>query len=171
MTLPSTAYWLDRVSFEARLHLAWEQAKRYRRGFALARIEMESISPDIDACADQQFHDEVGWRLVACLRASDCVARSEEGGYFAILGDLERDGDLDRIVARIAARLDEPFALDTQVVRPSHAMGIAPLTRRLASPEDWVRAAALALRVAKGSSAERCHVFRPVDDCETDELI
>jgi diguanylate cyclase len=91
---------------------------------------------------------QLGARLEDSLRSSDLVVRLGGDEFALVL--LDAGADYAATVAgRVAAEIEQPFALDAVRAQIGAAMGIAVFPGDATSPEDLVRCADLAMYRAK----------------------
>jgi diguanylate cyclase (GGDEF)-like protein len=103
---------------------------------------------------------EVAARLQACTRASDMTARLG-GDEFAILVDDTPDlGNAERVAARIAEMLRQPFGIGDVQTHISASIGIAAGSSG-DSAEDLLRQADVAMYSAKAAGKGRWVVYKP----------
>jgi diguanylate cyclase (GGDEF)-like protein len=103
---------------------------------------------------------EVAARLQACTRASDLTARLG-GDEFAILVDDDPDlANAERVAARIAEILQQPFTIGDVQTHVSASIGIAAGTPA-DSAEDLLRQADVAMYSAKAAGKGRWVVYKP----------
>jgi diguanylate cyclase (GGDEF)-like protein len=103
---------------------------------------------------------EVAQRLKACTRASDLTARLG-GDEFAILVDDEPDlASSERVAARIAEILQQPFSIGEVRTHVSASIGIAAGSKG-DSAEDLLRQADVAMYSAKAAGKGRWVVYKP----------
>ncbi len=103
---------------------------------------------------------EVAQRLQACTRSSDLTARLG-GDEFAILVDDEPDlANSERVAARIAEMLQQPFSIGDVRTHVSASIGIAAGSRA-DSAEDLLRQADVAMYSAKAAGKGRWVVYKP----------
>jgi diguanylate cyclase (GGDEF)-like protein len=103
---------------------------------------------------------EVAARLQACTRASDLTARLG-GDEFAILVDDAPDlANAERVAARIAEILQQPFTIGDVQTHVSASIGIAAGTQA-DSAEDLLRQADVAMYSAKAAGKGRWVVYKP----------
>src|SRR4029077_14260411 len=98
--------------------------------------------------------------LQACTRASDMTARLG-GDEFAILVDDTPDlGNAERVAARFAEMLPQPFAIGDVQTHISASIGIAAGSSG-DSAEDLLRQADVAMYSAKAAGKGRWVVYKP----------
>jgi len=103
---------------------------------------------------------EVAARLQACTRATDLTARLG-GDEFAILVDDDPNlSNSERVAARIAEILQQPFSIGDVRTHVSASIGIAAGTQG-DSAEDLLRQADVAMYSAKAAGKGRWVVYKP----------
>lgn len=108
-------------------------------GRAVARLDM--VSSGI-------LRRKVAVRLRSGLRASDVVAALAGDAFAVLLGRLEDKGDGERVAAKLARALQQPFLVSGQpcsltaavglAVYPDHGKEARQLLRRAAAQAGWV---------------------------------
>lgn len=157
----------NRALFRDRVEHALERQIRDDRPVSILFMDLDdfkTINDSLGHAAGDRMLAEVGERLRHCLRAADTAARLG-GDEFAIL--LEDGGEglgAADVAARILETLEGPFHLgDTQVFCRA-SIGIATADRDrdgIASAEELMRNADVAMYMAKESGKNRYQIFEP----------
>jgi diguanylate cyclase (GGDEF)-like protein/PAS domain S-box-containing protein len=153
----------NRTLLQARLHHAFERAKRNRiYQFAVLFIDLDRFKVINDSlghpCGDQLLVD-ISRRLERCVRSVDTVARLG-GDEFAILLDgIEGEYSPTIVAERIGRLLALPFNLDGHEVYTSASIGINFSSRDYERPDDILRDADTAMYRAKSNGKARHEVF------------
>jgi diguanylate cyclase (GGDEF)-like protein len=145
--LPNRALFLDRL----RLTLARLQ-RRPDRQFAVMFFDLD----DFESVNDTHGQDggdalllELTRRLHECVRPQDTVARFEADEFAVLLDEVGKPEDAALVAGRIQAAVRLPVMLEGQSVTVIATIGIAVVTAEYQRAEDVVKAADLALEMAK----------------------
>lgn len=118
----------NRALFEDRLELAIAGAKRHGSIVGIAYIDVDEFK----AVNDQHGHDvgdrvlvALGERLKAGVRQIDTAARFGGDEFVVIFPQLASSTDLERVVAKLAARLGEPILVDGLSLQVTSSVGSA----------------------------------------------
>ncbi|HEU4354612.1 MAG TPA: EAL domain-containing protein [Actinomycetota bacterium] len=157
----------NRALFRDRVEHALERQIREDRPVSILFMDLDdfkTINDSLGHAAGDRMLAEVGERLRHCLRAADTAARLG-GDEFAIL--LEDGGEglgAADVAARILAALEGPFHLGDTEVFCRASIGIATADRdrdSIASAEELMRNADVAMYMAKESGKNRYQIFEP----------
>ena len=151
----------NRALFRDRLEHALARAERNPELLAVLMIDLDGFKQVNDSLgheAGDRLLTEVAGRLVDCVRAGDTVARMG-GDEFAVL--LERaDIEGPAVVAqRIVYRLRAPVDIDGKAIVTQGSVGVAMGSTPLASAEELLRNADLAMYAAKSNGKGTYEVF------------
>jgi diguanylate cyclase (GGDEF)-like protein len=102
----------------------------------------------------------VAGRLSETTRPEDTAARLGGDEFALLLEDVDQDLAV-RVAQRILAALAEPFELSERPVRIGASVGIALNTQGVASGQEMIRAADLAMYAAKSSGKNQYRLFEP----------
>ncbi|WP_167761166.1 EAL domain-containing protein, partial [Geodermatophilus sp. DF01_2] len=103
----------------------------------------------------------VARRVGGCLRPEDTLARLAGDEFAVLLVGQASSAQAPRSADRILAALREPVVVGDRAVRASVSLGIATSATCAASGIGLLRAADIAMYVAKTSGKGRSEVFRP----------
>jgi diguanylate cyclase (GGDEF)-like protein/PAS domain S-box-containing protein len=145
--LPNRALFLDRL----RLTLARLQ-RRPDRIFAVMFIDLDSFKTVNDTfghAGGDVLLLEVTRRLHESLRPQDTVARYGGDEFAVLLDESGNRDDVARVAERIQAAVQKPVVLEAEPINVSLSIGIALVTPQYCRAEDVVRAADLAMYMAK----------------------
>lgn len=103
-------------------------------GFATAETRLGLQSADL-------LRRKVAVRLRGAVRASDVVAAIDEDTYGVLLGALLTPGDGERVAAKLARLLMEPFSVGGDGVGVAAAVGLALYPEDGTQPDELLRKA------------------------------
>ncbi|MGY1686798.1 putative bifunctional diguanylate cyclase/phosphodiesterase [Geodermatophilus sp. SYSU D00867] len=154
----------NRALFMERLRAAEERERVTGTPSAVLFLDLDNLK----TVNDNLGHDGgdallrvVAQRVGGCLRPEDTLARLA-GDEFAVLMSGARSGELAPLVAeRVLAALAQPVHVADRAVRASVSMGIATSATCAASGLGLLRAADIAMYVAKSSGKGRYETFQP----------
>lgn len=114
----------NRRAFTERLQQAMSRARRQPQTLAVLYVDLDgfkSVNDRHGHAVGDQLLVEVGRRLDACVRLTDCVCRLSGDEFTVILEGAGHPDEVQRIGNRILERLSAPHLLDGQrvVVTPS----------------------------------------------------
>ena len=118
----------NRALFADRLGVAFSQAQRHDRQFALCYLDLDRFKPVNDQYGHAAGDDllvETARRLRLCVRAVDTVARLGGDEFAAILTEIGSRKEVEDIAARMVTELARPFRLRAGDAQISCSMGIA----------------------------------------------
>ena len=102
-----------------------------------------------------QLLQQVARRLESCVRAVDLVARMSGDEFNVLLESIDPAEARER-VQQIAAALAAPYVIGTHTVVSGASIGLASSASRLATVDDYLRAADSAMYRAKSQSLGLC---------------
>lgn len=143
------------------LHLAGvlARAERHGRIVAVGLLDLDDLKPINDRhghAAGDRILVEVAERLRLAMRNEDYVARLGGDEFVLVFEDLEREQDLDSLLARVWQALQQPLVVDGVTFRLSASLGIAlyPM-HATASGEQLLRRADQAMYQVKARKRQR----------------
>ena len=98
-------------------------------------------------------------RMLACLRASDTVARLAGDEFAVLLTGLDAQADAEVVGRKVLAQLARPFEVQGQEVFISASIGVAVYPDHGLDPADLVRCADLAMYFAKNTGRNGLRLY------------
>jgi len=164
----------NRKGFMEQLERAFDTARKGGPAFAIHYIDLDRFK-DINDVLGHSKGDEllkkVAERLVALrLSGADLIARFG-GDEFAILqSHVSEPSEAGNLAARILSALAEPYDLGTEL-HITASTGISVFTPEVASPEEMIKQADLALYRAKELGRNQFHFHSEALDAATIERV
>jgi diguanylate cyclase (GGDEF)-like protein/PAS domain S-box-containing protein len=148
----------NRATFMERLRQAFAASRRGASAFALLSLDIDrfkEINDTLGHPAGDELLAAVAERLQASVRESDIVARLG-GDEFAILQfDLDDGSDAGALAGKIRDALAIPVALSGNLVSITASIGIATYTAEIATPDEMLAQADVALYRAKDEGRDQ----------------
>jgi diguanylate cyclase (GGDEF)-like protein len=161
----------NRNLFHDRLDQAVSQANRSMGHVALLFMDLDGfkeVNDKLGHDAGDVLLKEAAQRLMACVRASDTVARIGGDEFTVILPQAKEAGEAEAVAAKILVRLREPFHLRGQDVFVSVSIGIALYPGDADSSAVLIKHADAAMYRAKDSGKNTVFSYsgqQPVNAC------
>ncbi|WP_455989467.1 bifunctional diguanylate cyclase/phosphodiesterase [Methylorubrum extorquens] len=134
------------------------------RGFAVLMLDLDRFKFVNDVLGhgmgDVLLH-KVAERLRSVLSTDDVAGRLGGDEFAVLVLGTQKEGEPERLAARIVEMMDRPFLLDGQLVNVGASVGLAIAPRDGTDPEQLLRNADLALYQAKAEGKARFKVFEP----------
>jgi diguanylate cyclase (GGDEF)-like protein/PAS domain S-box-containing protein len=147
---------LTRVPNRALLHQRAEHAiavsRRSGRLLALLFIDLDrfkTINDSLGHAAGDELLREVATRLSGCLREVDMIARHGGDEFVVLLENIEKQQEIEQVVARMREVLVEPLAVEGREVNVTSSIGVAVYPRDGETASTLLRKADLAMYRAK----------------------
>lgn len=143
---------VDRVLLDQRLDAALSRARIHGHNVALIHIGLESFE-DINELLGTSAAEVVlhcaAFRLLACTRPSDHVARIGRDEFSVILTEIAGRANAEDVAQRIVKSLDAPIGVEHANIHVGAAVGICLFPDQAADPREMQRRAHLAMYAAK----------------------
>ncbi len=155
--LPNRALFIDRLEH------ALGRRRRHARGTAVLFVDLDDFKTVNDALGHVEADTVlamVAERLLAAIRPEDTAGRFG-GDEFAILLDDVDEEDASTVAARVLSVLEAPFALPQRDIWIGGSIGIAHSSAGLARSTDMLRAADVAMYLAKEAGKNQFRLFDP----------
>ncbi|MDH5328299.1 MAG: EAL domain-containing protein [Gammaproteobacteria bacterium] len=142
----------NRTLFSSSLGRAIAHSKRVGSRFALLFLDLDRFKIINDtlghACGDQLLN-EVGERLLQCIRGDDVVARLGGDEFTVILTNISHSEDAALVAEKIIATVSEPLDIDGRQVVTSTSVGISVYPDDASDADGLAKAADAAMYKAK----------------------
>ncbi|NYZ12549.1 EAL domain-containing protein [Azospirillum sp. RWY-5-1] len=161
----------NRTMFFERLQQEIRRAQREGVRAALLFIDLDRfkwVNDTLGHGTGDLLLREAAARLQACVRETDTVARLGGDEFTVILSAIRSEAEVDRIVRRILATLEEPFQADGRTLHISASIGITFAPDQGTDPQVLLKNADVAMYQAKQRRAE--HWIRYSRDMDADAL-
>ena len=143
----------NRSLLQDRLEQAIAKARRARRGFAVALMDLnrfKEVNDTMGHDVGDELLREVAMRLRRTVRAEDTVARMGGDEFVVVLHDLA-EADVPGFGAKLLHALGAPFALDGQDIDIGASIGVSLFPAHAGDASSLVRLADIAMYAAKRS--------------------
>ena len=161
----------NRLLFTERIEHTIAHAKRAGDGFAVLLMDLDRFKEVNDSLGHQagdELLKQVGERLRAALRGSDTVARLGGDEFGLLLPQQRGPSDVQPVIARILAALEEPITVHELPLAMESSIGIALFPGHGDVAEVLIQRADVAMYNAKRESASFC--FYDADQNEYDPV-
>jgi diguanylate cyclase (GGDEF)-like protein len=122
--------------------------------------DFKTFNDSLGHAAGDELLKTVADRVIACVRPGDTPARLG-GDEFAVLLHDAKIPEAERVSERIMAELRQPFQLHGREVAVHTSIGIATAAEGVASADELLRNADVAMYSAKGSGKRLHAVYEP----------
>jgi diguanylate cyclase (GGDEF)-like protein/PAS domain S-box-containing protein len=154
----------NRALFMERLRTAEDLERTTGAQAAVLFLDLDNLKTVNDTLGHDggdALLEVVAARIAACLRPGDTLARLAGDEFAALLCGPKSAETAPRLAERILAALREPVLVVDRLVRAGLSIGLATTATAAASGISLLRAADIAMYVAKTSGKGRCEVFQP----------
>jgi diguanylate cyclase (GGDEF)-like protein len=138
----------NRAHFSSRLGQAFAAARQESTPFAVLCFDLDHFK-DVNDTLGHQHGDlllqTVARRLETCVRQGDVISRLGGDEFALLVIGTDEIPTIETVARRINAILSEPYALDENTAHVSASIGISVYAPSIASPEEMMVQADLAL--------------------------
>jgi diguanylate cyclase (GGDEF)-like protein len=138
----------NRLQFSDALRRAVAGARQSSRQLTLFYVDLDEFKP----VNDEFGHDTgdelliaAGSRLKSCTRLTDVVARLGGDEFAILISEQGAPPDCDKLLARLSAAFDVPFAIRGEQLNVSASIGRVEFPGDAQTPEDLLRGADAAM--------------------------
>ncbi|WP_164557845.1 EAL domain-containing protein [Massilia atriviolacea] len=155
-SLPNRTLFRERLDHDMR-HAA-------RTGFALALLFVDldgfkEVNDQLGHDAGDQLLRQCAQRLLACVRATDTVARIGGDEFTVILNEIGQVAVVEMLAGELLSELARPFSIAGKQVQLSASIGISLCPQDGRQPDELLRNADQAMFVAKRAGRNRFSYF------------
>jgi diguanylate cyclase (GGDEF)-like protein/PAS domain S-box-containing protein len=154
----------NRSSFLERLRAAEESLELHGTPLALLYLDMDNLKAVNDNVGHEggdRLLQVVCARIHDCLRPADVIARLEGDEFAVLLTGPNSEREAARTAERILAALAQPVLIDDSFIQPAASVGLATSSACASSGISLLRAADVALSIAKATGKGRYETFQP----------
>nr|MDP9461265.1 GGDEF and EAL domain-containing protein [Actinomycetota bacterium] len=156
--LPNRSLFLDR------LRVAERSLDVHGTPLALLYLDMDNLKAANDHVGQEggdRLLKVVAARIHDCLRPADLFARLESDEFAVLLTGPASEREATRTAERILAALAQPVLIDDSFIQPAASLGLSTSTACDSSGIGMLRAADVALSIAKATGKGRYETFQP----------
>jgi len=160
----------NRALLQQRAEHAIAVSRRSGRLLALLFIDLDrfkTVNDSLGHAAGDELLREVANRLSGCLREVDMIARHGGDEFVVLLEDIERQEEVEQVVARMREVLAEPLAIEGHEVNVTSSIGVALYPRDGEAAPALLRKADLAMYRAKELGRNTVQFYVPDLDPKT----
>lgn len=141
-----------------------EMQKSDREGFLLALLlidldQFKEVNDTLGHIVGDLLLQEAAYRIQACIRGSDTVARLGGGEFMVLVSGIYEAGHVENIAQKIVGKLTEPFELGGEVVYVSASIGITLYPKDSTDIDSLIKNVDQAMYVAKGKGRNQFSYF------------
>jgi diguanylate cyclase (GGDEF)-like protein/PAS domain S-box-containing protein len=154
----------NRTLFLDRLRAAEEALEVHGTPLSLLYLDMDnlkSVNDNVGHEGGDRLLQVVSTRILDCLRPADVFARLEGDEFAVLLTGPASEREAPRTAERILAALAQPVLIDDSFIQPAASLGISTSTACASSGIGLLRAADVALTIAKNSGKGHYETFQP----------
>jgi len=152
----------NRLLLEDRLREAVALSHRSRRRLAVLFVDIDQFKPINDAlghAAGDELLRSVATRMTGVLRQSDTVSRYGGDEFVALLPEIDRPGDADRVARKLGQALGPPHPVASRAATVTASVGIAICPDHGEDADTLIAAADVAMYAAKREAPGRYRFF------------
>ncbi len=157
----------NRILFHDRLRRALARAERKRYKICVMYMDLDEFKQVNDTFGHNmgdRLLEQVGLRLLECIRETDTAARMGGDEFTAILTELCNRSDVERIGKKIIQRISVPYRLAGQQIHIGVSIGVAMYPSDGDNLDILLKHADKAMYFAKGSSENKPCFHEDIED-------
>jgi diguanylate cyclase (GGDEF)-like protein/PAS domain S-box-containing protein len=121
--------------------------------------DFKEINDSLGHSVGDQLLMNVAERIRACLRVSDAAARQGGDEFVVLLEDIYGESEAFAVADRILLAISQPYHLDGRALSVTASIGIVVDKDRSSTPDGLMRAADVAMYLAKDRGKGRYELF------------
>jgi diguanylate cyclase (GGDEF)-like protein/PAS domain S-box-containing protein len=152
----------NRVYFEQRLNLALAREESRLDHVAVLLVDLDDfkeINDSLGHSVGDQLLMTIAERIRACLRVSDAAARQGGDEFVVLLEDTYGESEVFAVADRILLAISQPYHVDGRELTISASIGIVIDSDRSSTSDGLMRAADVAMYLAKDRGKGRYELF------------
>jgi diguanylate cyclase (GGDEF)-like protein/PAS domain S-box-containing protein len=142
----------NRAMFNDVLNLAIQNARRYKRNFAVLFIDLDrfkNINDTLGHEAGDRLLQEMGARLTQTVRASDVVARLGGDEFVVLVQEVSEAKQVEAVARKVLFTLVKPMVIQRQECRVTASIGICMFPAEAQDEHALMKNADIAMYRAK----------------------
>lgn len=144
--------------------LSREMKKSDREGLLLALLlidldQFKEVNDTLGHVVGDLLLQDAAFRIQACIRGSDTVARFGGDEFMVLLSGINEAGQVENIAQKIVRKLTEPFQLGSEVAYVSASIGITLYPKDSTDIDSLIKNADQSMYVAKGKGRNQFSYF------------
>jgi len=142
----------NRAMFTEVLNLAIENARRYRRNFAVLFIDLDRfkvINDTLGHEAGDRLLQEMGARLAKTVRSSDVVARLGGDEFVVLVQEVAEPKQVEAVARKILSAVIKPLSIGGQECRVTASIGVCMFPSEAQDEQALMKNADIAMYHAK----------------------
>jgi len=154
----------NRNLYQDRLGLALAHARRSGRPLAVMFVDLDLfklINDNLGHVVGDRLLQEVGQRIVGCVRSSDTVARVGGDEFIVIIEDLEKTETAIEVAEKILEQIGGSYAVDGHQLHVTASVGISIFPNDSDDADALTRNADKAMYRAKELGRNNVQLFTP----------
>ncbi len=164
----------NRALFRERCKQAMSRARRGGKRVAYLHFDIDRFVKINDTLGHQvgdQLLQQVGQRLVGCVRQEDLVARFVGDEFGIGMMDVGRNGAVVDLVLTVVDAFAEPFYAEKREIFLAPSMGVSIFPDDATDFDELARFADTALHVAKRDGGANYHLYKKSMNADADERL
>lgn len=162
----------NRQELDVRLHMVYENAKRYRQMFAVLFVDLDrlkNINDTLGHNVGDTLLKVVAARFVGSVRGEDTVARLGGDEFVILLSEIHSAKDAVNVVEKILKTVRLPVQISNFTLHPTVSIGVAIYPHDSDDAETLLKYADIALYKSKQNGRNRYTMYDETMDRHTSE--
>lgn len=139
-------------------------AERYNKQLAVMFVDLDlfkRINDSLGHAMGDKLLQQVGTRIVACVRRSDTVGRNGGDEFVVVLSQVGHEEDAVFIARKILTSLAAPYLIEQKQLPINASIGVSTYPGDGTDSETLIHRADTAMYEAKKLGRNNCQFFRP----------